>query len=161
MKALYLLSMVATAALAAACGPDTTQTAPTAPTATPAAADAPKPQPASAAAPLDDATLTAKVKTALLAAPDVSGLKIDVSTANNVVTLAGTVQSAEAREEAARVARGVEGVKEVRNDLAIANAGVDRTADAAAPGRGAAASERSGAGTERREPPRPTRQSRG
>jgi hyperosmotically inducible protein len=44
-------------------------------------------------APLTDAAITATVKTALLADPLSSGLKIDVDTANTVVTMTGTVSS--------------------------------------------------------------------
>ena len=38
---------------------------------------------------IEDSTITAKVKTALIADPDVKGLKIDVDTKNGVVTLKG------------------------------------------------------------------------
>lgn len=40
-----------------------------------------------------DATLTAKVKTALITAPDLSAMKIDVDTSNGVVTLQGEVKN--------------------------------------------------------------------
>src|SRR5688572_2147611 len=42
---------------------------------------------------LDDASVTAKVKSALIAEPGLSGLAIDVDTAQNVVTLNGSVSS--------------------------------------------------------------------
>jgi hyperosmotically inducible protein len=72
-----------------------------------------------AGAVMDDASITAKVKTALVAEPNLSGLAIDVDTSQNVVTLNGTVATDAAREQAERVAKGVEGVKEVKNNLMV------------------------------------------
>jgi hyperosmotically inducible protein len=68
---------------------------------------------------LDDTTITAKVKGALIADSDLSGLSIDVDTSQNVVTLRGSVASDDMRQKAERVARSVEGVKEVRNELVV------------------------------------------
>jgi hyperosmotically inducible protein len=68
---------------------------------------------------MDDASITAKVKTALIAEPDLKGMAIDVDTAQNVVTLNGTVASDAVRERAERIAKEVEGVKEVRNQLLV------------------------------------------
>ena len=68
---------------------------------------------------MDDATITAKVKSAFIAEPDLSGMAIDVDTAQNVVTLNGTVASDAVRERAERIAKGIEGVKEVRNQLLV------------------------------------------
>ena len=72
-----------------------------------------------ATAVIDDATITAKVKTNLIAEPDLKGMAIDVDTAQNVVTLKGTVASDDVRKRAERVAKEVEGVKEVRNELLV------------------------------------------
>jgi osmotically-inducible protein OsmY len=72
-----------------------------------------------AASVFDDATITAKVKTALLAQPRLKGLAIDVDTSKNVVSLNGTVASDQERTEAERVARQVEGVTEVKNNLHV------------------------------------------
>jgi osmotically-inducible protein OsmY len=72
-----------------------------------------------AAAALDDATVTAKVKAALIATPRVKGLAIDVATRQNVVTLSGSVESAAMRTDAERVATSIEGVKEVSNQLTV------------------------------------------
>lgn len=72
-----------------------------------------------ATAVMDDATITAKVKTALIAEPDLKGMAIDVDTAQNVVTLNGTVANDDARQRAERIAKQVEGVKEVRNQLLV------------------------------------------
>jgi hyperosmotically inducible periplasmic protein len=66
-----------------------------------------------------DAALTAKVKTKFLADPDVSGLRIDVDTTNNVVTLNGTVRTAAEKQKAVRIARETDGVKSVVDKLKI------------------------------------------
>lgn len=68
---------------------------------------------------LDDAAVTARVKTALVIAPDLKGLAINVDTVLNVVTLSGTVASQGLREQAETMARGVDGVKDVKNDLMV------------------------------------------
>jgi hyperosmotically inducible protein len=68
---------------------------------------------------LDDATITAHVKTALLNDPQVSALKIDVSTTNGVVTMSGTVRSKGEEERAIQLARQVSGVKEVKSTLEV------------------------------------------
>jgi len=75
-----------------------------------------------AAAVFDDATVTAKVKTALLAQPQLKSLAIDVDTSKNVVSLNGTVESEQARADAERLVRQVEGVKEVKNNLQVKKA---------------------------------------
>ena len=72
-----------------------------------------------AAVVLDDASVTAKVKSALIADPNLKGLSIDVDTSQNVVTLNGTVQTEAARSDAERVAKQVEGVREVKNNLLV------------------------------------------
>jgi hypothetical protein len=68
---------------------------------------------------VEDAALTASVKGALIASPQVGALEIDVNTTGNVVTLKGTVESAEQKRLAEDIARGVEGVQRVINELAI------------------------------------------
>lgn len=68
---------------------------------------------------IDDATITSKVKTALLADPDISGLKINVDTAGGVVKLKGEVKSMTLRKKAESIAKGVDGVKKVDNQLVI------------------------------------------
>lgn len=70
----------------------------------------------------DDATTTARVKAALLADPDVNGFDIDVSTSDATVTLTGRVASDAEREQAARIARELEGVRNVKNALKVAAA---------------------------------------
>jgi hyperosmotically inducible protein len=67
-------------------------------------------------APMDDALITSKVKTQLLADETVSGLDIDVDTQENVVTLSGTVKTAAEREAAIRIASATAGVLRVIAD---------------------------------------------
>ena len=66
-----------------------------------------------------DASITSAVKTKLLGDPKVGGLKIDVDTKDNVVTLTGNVKSAAERDEAIRLAKTTTGVKSVVNKLTI------------------------------------------
>jgi hyperosmotically inducible protein len=68
---------------------------------------------------LDDATITARVKTVLLNDPQVGATKIDVDTANGVVTMSGTVKSTAEEQRALALARQVSGVKEVRSSLQV------------------------------------------
>ena len=72
-----------------------------------------------AAVVLDDAAITAKVKSALIADSRLSGLSIDVDTTKNIVTLRGTVASDELRRHAEDIARKIEGVTDVKNDLSL------------------------------------------
>ncbi len=66
-----------------------------------------------------DATLTAKVKAKFLADTSISGLKIDVDTKNDVVTLNGTVPTAAEKRHAVEVARATDGVKSVVDNLKV------------------------------------------
>jgi hyperosmotically inducible protein len=68
---------------------------------------------------IDDATITTRVKTALLNDPDVGGLRIDVDTTVGVVTLNGVVKSKAEEDKAIAVARRVSGVKDVKSTLQV------------------------------------------
>lgn len=68
---------------------------------------------------VDDATTTAAVKTKLLANANTDGLEIDVDTRGDVVTLTGTVGSAEEKQLAEQLARNTDDVKDVRNQLVV------------------------------------------
>jgi osmotically-inducible protein OsmY len=68
---------------------------------------------------IDDATITARVKTTLLNDPDVAGLRIDVDTFKGVVTLSGAVKSPIERDKAVAVARRVGGVRDVKSTLQV------------------------------------------
>jgi hyperosmotically inducible protein len=73
----------------------------------------------SASKQIDDAAITAEVKTKLAADPEVAAHNIDVDTLNGVVTLSGIVDSAAERDEAAKLARNTDHVKRVVNNLQI------------------------------------------
>jgi hyperosmotically inducible protein len=70
-----------------------------------------------------DATLTAKVKSALAADVGLSTLNINVDSSGNTVTLKGNVDSADKKKRAEEVARKVDGVATVRNELAVKSGG--------------------------------------
>lgn len=72
-----------------------------------------------AGAVMDDASITARIKTALIAEPGLKGLSIDVDTSQNVVSLSGTVGTDAAGTQAADIARRTEGVKDVKNNLVV------------------------------------------
>lgn len=74
---------------------------------------------ADAAAVMDDAGITAKVSAGLAKDSELSAIKIDVDTRNGIVTLTGPVKSAAARERAETIARGVQGVNSVVNQLTV------------------------------------------
>jgi osmotically-inducible protein OsmY len=67
----------------------------------------------------DDAMVTARVKTAIYNEPTLKVTDISVSTEKAVVSLSGAVKSRADRVKAAEVARKVEGVKLVRNELKV------------------------------------------
>jgi hyperosmotically inducible periplasmic protein len=64
----------------------------------------------------DDAWITSKVKTQLLADTEVKGTQIDVDTEANVVILTGTAANQDAKDAAIRIAAGTKGVKHVIAD---------------------------------------------
>ena len=66
-----------------------------------------------AGATVDDAWLTTKVKSMLLADDDIEGMEISVETKANVVHLVGDVPTAAVRNEAIRIANTTEGVLSV------------------------------------------------
>jgi osmotically-inducible protein OsmY len=68
---------------------------------------------------IEDGAITAKVKTALLADPDVKGLAIDVDTKNGVVTLKGTADKPANRDRAVAIAKDTGGVKSVQDQLVV------------------------------------------
>jgi len=67
----------------------------------------------------DDATITVRVKTALLNEPDVAIARIEVDTFNGVVTLTGTVKTKEDEAKAIAAARRINGVIDVKSNLKI------------------------------------------
>lgn len=68
---------------------------------------------------LDDSVITTKVKAAIIKDDDLKSYQIQVKTFKNVVQLSGFVDSRQVVIKAGEVARQVEGVKEVKNDLIV------------------------------------------
>jgi hyperosmotically inducible protein len=68
---------------------------------------------------IDDGIITARVKTTLLADASVRGLKIGVETQKGEVRLSGTVDTAQQKELATQLARGIDGVRSVSNQLSV------------------------------------------
>ena len=70
-----------------------------------------------AAATVDNAALTTKVKAALLADDQVKGTQINVDSSAGVVKLTGTVDTPAQVARAVEVAKGVQGVQKVESNL--------------------------------------------
>lgn len=68
---------------------------------------------------LDDSVVTAKVKTAIFNEPELEVLEITVETFRGDVQLSGFVSSRAAATRAVEVARAVDGVRSVRNDMRV------------------------------------------
>ncbi|WP_144638898.1 BON domain-containing protein [Bordetella genomosp. 13] len=66
-----------------------------------------------------DATISTKVRAAFVADKSLSALDIAVETNDGVVTLTGSVATSEQVSHAADVTRGVDGVKQVKNDIKV------------------------------------------
>ena len=68
---------------------------------------------------VDDSTITAKVKAAIFDEDSLKSLQITVVTFKGTVQLSGFVDSTKSVNKAGQVARNVEGVKSVKNDLVV------------------------------------------
>jgi hyperosmotically inducible protein len=68
---------------------------------------------------MDDSVITSKVKAAILNEPTLKVAEINVETFKGVVQLSGFVSSQAAANKAVEVARGVGGVKSVKNDMRV------------------------------------------
>jgi osmotically-inducible protein OsmY len=68
---------------------------------------------------IDDALITTKVKAALAADPNVKATEVNVETFKGAVQLSGFVSSPEAIQKAIAIARGVEGVRAVKNNMVV------------------------------------------
>jgi len=66
-----------------------------------------------------DTGITTRVKNAMFSEPELKVMAIHVSTEDRVVTLSGTVKTRAERAKAIQVARNVEGVKTVKNELTV------------------------------------------
>ena len=67
----------------------------------------------------DDATITGKVKGKMALDTRTSALKVNVDTANGVVTLTGTVPAESEKTAATEIAKMTDGVKNVVNNIVI------------------------------------------
>jgi hyperosmotically inducible protein len=80
---------------------------------------------------VSDSWITSKTKIALFADERVKGTQVSVDTMKGgVVHLRGKVDSAEAKATAAEIAKGIEGVQSVKNDLQVVAPGTRKTVDA-------------------------------
>jgi hyperosmotically inducible protein len=68
---------------------------------------------------VDDSVITAKVKSAILNDSSLKVNEINVETFKGVVQLSGFVRSQTDIDKAVQVARGVAGVKSVKNDMRV------------------------------------------
>jgi len=128
-RALFSLSLgtIASVGLLAGCEQKTTTRSPDGTSATTTTVTNPAPDATAAAKStadkvgnvIEDSAITAKVKTALLADPDVKGLMIDVDTKNGVVTLKGTADKSSNRDRAVAIAKDTSGVKSVDSQLVV------------------------------------------
>lgn len=75
--------------------------------------------PQSPGAYMGDSWITTKVKTAILNEPSLKVMQINVETYKGVVQLSGFVDSAASRTKAVAIARSVEGVTSVKNDIRL------------------------------------------
>ena len=71
---------------------------------------------------IDDAAITASIKTKLTLDKDTKARQITVETQKGIVQLNGFVDSSAARSEAGKIAAGTDGVKQVRNNLEVRSA---------------------------------------
>jgi osmotically-inducible protein OsmY len=68
---------------------------------------------------VDDSAITTRVKAAIFDDPSLKVLQINVETFKGEVQLSGFVDSAQNVRRAGEVARGVTGVRSVKNDLIV------------------------------------------
>ena len=77
-----------------------------------------------------DSWITSKTKIALFADERVKGTQVSVDTQKGVVHLRGKVDSEEAKTAAADVAKNIEGVQSVKNDLQVVSPAVRKEVNA-------------------------------
>ena len=77
------------------------------------------PQQSSTGEVIDDSVITTKVKTELANDEFLKSFQISVETRKGIVELSGFVDSQKAKDKAYQIARGVEGVKSVKNALIV------------------------------------------
>jgi osmotically-inducible protein OsmY len=67
----------------------------------------------------DDASISTRVKIALLNTPQVGTQRLEAKTFQGVVTLSGTVRSQAEADQAIAAARKIKGVRDVKSELRI------------------------------------------
>ncbi|HYF57998.1 MAG TPA: BON domain-containing protein [Burkholderiaceae bacterium] len=68
---------------------------------------------------VDDAKITAEIKSKMAADKEVAATAISVETLNGVTQLSGFAKTQAEKERAASIARQASGVKSVRNDIVV------------------------------------------
>jgi len=68
---------------------------------------------------VDDATITTQIKSRFIENKDVDAASIKVETLNGTVMLSGFAKNSTERSTAEAIARNVNGVKSVRNEIAV------------------------------------------
>jgi hyperosmotically inducible protein len=68
---------------------------------------------------IDDSTITAEIKAQLFDNKNTHSTRISVTTYKGIVQLSGFVSTGTEKDWAAKIAQGVDGVKEVRNSIAL------------------------------------------
>ena len=81
------------------------------------------PRQASLGESIDDSVITTKIKARFIDDGTVSALRISVETYKGIVQLRGFANSTAEIQRAAEIARSVDGVKSVRNDIHLRSAG--------------------------------------
>lgn len=81
---------------------------------------------------VDDAAITAKIKTKLTADPEINPFNIDVDTEAGVVRLSGTVDDRTTRREAVELAQRTDGVVRVVNEITVGEKTLAESVDDAA-----------------------------
>jgi osmotically-inducible protein OsmY len=77
------------------------------------------PQQSSTGEVIDDSVITTKIKSQLAADEFLKSFQISVETRKGIVELSGFVDSQKAVDKAGQIARGVDGVKSVKNALIV------------------------------------------
>ncbi|PXW97015.1 BON domain-containing protein [Sphaerotilus hippei] len=70
---------------------------------------------------VDDTTVTTRVKTRFIEDKSVDASAISVETLNGTVMLSGFAKSSIEKDMAEKIARGVPGVKSIRNEITVRN----------------------------------------
>jgi len=77
------------------------------------------PQQSSAGEVVDDSVITTKIKTLLAEDEFLKSFQISVETRKGIVQMSGFVDNQKHKDKAGQIARGVGGVKSVKNDIIV------------------------------------------